>query len=79
MFRKQALPYLEKHRIIGDIPGSIPSCFILSSFGAPEKAYGHLALALDVDKEVFPDFSDIFPPAIFTRKIRKLLDNHNLL
>jgi len=80
-FVNKALPYLEKaYRIIGDIPGIN---YLLASyylhFGAPEKAYRHLALALDVDKEVFPDFSDIFPPAIFTRKIRKLLDNHNLL
>jgi hypothetical protein len=43
-----------------------------------EKAHRHLSLALDVDKEIFRDFHDIFPARLFNRKIKKLLDGYNL-
>ncbi|MFZ0281241.1 MAG: tetratricopeptide repeat protein [Bacteroidales bacterium] len=80
-FRHKALPYLEKaYKIIGDVPGIN---YLLASnylhYGAVEKASRHLALALDVDKDLFRDFNEIFPPSIITRKIRKLLDNYNAI
>ena len=79
-FVHKALPYFEKaYKIIGDVPGIN---YILASYylhdGAMEKAHKHLALALDVDKELFREFHDIFPVNLFNRKIKKLLENHNL-
>jgi tetratricopeptide (TPR) repeat protein len=77
----KALPYLEKaYKIIGDVPGIN---YLLASFylhfGYSEKAYRHLLLALDVDKELFRDFHDIYPKHLLNRKIKKLLENYNLL
>jgi tetratricopeptide (TPR) repeat protein len=80
-FTHKALPYLEKaYKIIGDVPGIN---YLLASFylhfGYSEKAYRHLSLALDVDKELFRDFHDIYPKHLLNRKIKKLLENYNLL
>ncbi len=77
----KALPYLEKaYKVIGDVPGIN---YLLASFhlhfGYSEKAYRHLLLALDVDKELFRDFHDIYPKHLLNRKIKKLLENYNLL
>jgi len=47
--------------------------------GSVDIAARHLALALDVDKDLFKDFDDIFPFALINRKIRKLLENYNLI
>jgi len=79
-FVPKALPYLEKaYKIIGDIPGIN---YLLASFymhsGSMDKACRHLLLALDIDKELFKDFHDIFPVHIFNRKIKKLLESYNL-
>ena len=71
---------LNAYKITGDIPGIN---YLLSSFylhaGSIEKALRHLSLAVNMDKEVFKDFKDIFPNKLFTRKIRKLLDENGLL
>jgi tetratricopeptide (TPR) repeat protein len=80
-FTHKALPYLEKaYKVIGDVPGIN---YLLASFylhfGYSEKAYRHLLLALDVDKELFRDFHDIYPKHLLNRKIKKLLENYNLL
>lgn len=80
-FSLKALPYLERaYKIIGDVPGIN---YVLASFylhaGNMEKSYRHLSLALDVDKSLFDDFCDIFTPNLLNRKIRKLLDDFNLL
>ncbi len=80
-FGPKALPYLEKaYKIIGDVPGIN---YLLASFhihsGSLEKAYRHLSLALDVDKDLFRDFDEIFPCNIFNRKIKKLLESYNLI
>lgn len=79
-FVMKALPYLEKaYKIIGDVPGIN---YILASYylhtSSMDKAYRHLSLALDVDKELFRDFHDIFPVHLFNRKIKKLLDTYNI-
>jgi len=80
-FVPKALPYLEKaYKVIGDVPGIN---YLLASFylhgGLMDKAHRHLLLALEVDKELFRDFHDIFPVHIFTRKIKKLLESYYLL
>ena len=71
----KALPYLEHaYKVTGDVPGIN---FLLSSFylhtGNSEKAFHHLSLAVDMDKDLFKEFEDIFPPELLTRKIKKLL------
>jgi len=77
----KALPYLEHaYKVTGDVPGIN---YLLASFnlhaGNNEKAYKHLSLALNLDKDLFSDFEDIFPPEILTRKIKKLLESNNLI
>jgi tetratricopeptide (TPR) repeat protein len=77
----KALPYLEHaYKVIGDVPGIN---FLLASFylhsGSDEKSYRHLSLAINLDKELFSEFEDIFPPELFTRKIKKLLNRNNLI
>jgi tetratricopeptide (TPR) repeat protein len=77
----KALPYLEHaYKVTGDVPGIN---YLLSSFylntGNTEKAYRHLSTALNLDKELFSEFEDIFPPKLFTRKIKKLLESNDLI
>jgi len=78
---RRALPYLEKaYKIIGDVPGIN---YMLASYylhcGIPDRAISHLILGLDADKDLFKDFSSIFPHHLLSRKIRKILGNYNLL
>ena len=77
----KAIPYLEHaYKVTGDVPGIN---YLLASFymhsGSIEKACRHLSLALNLDKELFSEFEDIFPPELFTRKIKKLLESNNLI
>ncbi len=77
----KAIPYLEHaYKVTGDVPGIN---YLLSSFylqtGKTEKAFRHLSLAVDMDKDLFREFEDIFPPELFTRKIKKLLVTNSLL
>ncbi|NLJ42115.1 MAG: tetratricopeptide repeat protein [Bacteroidales bacterium] len=76
----KALQYLEKaYKIIGDVPGLnylLASCYL--HMAVMDKAYKHLTLALDADKEMFREFHDIFPHHIFNRKIKKLLESYNI-
>jgi tetratricopeptide (TPR) repeat protein len=78
---EKALPYLEHaYKVTGDVPGIN---YLLASFylhsRSIDKAYRHLSLALNLDKELFSEFEDIFPPELFTRKIKKLLDRNDLI
>jgi tetratricopeptide (TPR) repeat protein len=77
----KALPYLEHaYKVTGDVPGIN---YLLASFnlhaGNTEKGYRHLSIAVNLDKELFHEFEDIFPSKILTRKVKKLLDNNNLI
>jgi tetratricopeptide (TPR) repeat protein len=76
----KALPYLEHaYKITGDVPGIN---YLLSSFylysGNTEKAFRHLALALELDKDLFQEFENIFPESLIPRKIRKLLEDNGI-
>jgi tetratricopeptide (TPR) repeat protein len=76
----KAIPYMEHaYKVTGDIPGIN---YLLSSFylltGNSDKAFKHLALAINADKDLFADFEDIFQPELFTRKIKKLLKDQGL-
>jgi tetratricopeptide (TPR) repeat protein len=67
--------YLEKaQKITGDIPGIN---YLLASFylhiGKQEKAFKHLSRAIDMAEEMFTEFEGLFPPSLFSRKIKKLL------
>ena len=77
----KAIPYLtHAYKITGDIPGIN---YLLSSFylhtGSPDRAFKHLSIAVNLDKDLFRDFEEIFPGKLFTRKIRRLLDENSLL
>jgi len=78
---EKALPYLEHaYKVTGDLPGIN---YLLSSFylhtGNNEKAFRHLSIALNLDKELFAEFEDIFPRERFHRKIKKLLEGNGLI
>jgi tetratricopeptide (TPR) repeat protein len=77
----KALPYLEHaYKVTGDVPGInylLASLYLHS--GSAEKAYRHLSIALNLDKELLTEFEDIFPSRLFSRKIKKLLESYNLL
>jgi hypothetical protein len=66
--------------VTGDVPGID---YLLASIylntGSTDKAYRHLSLALNLDKELFDDFADIFPSVLFTKKIKKLLESFNVI
>jgi hypothetical protein len=75
----KAIPYLEHaYKITGDVPGIN---YLLASFylhaGSHEKAFKHLSLAYNTDKDLFIDFEEIFPHELFTKKIKKLLKGTN--
>ena len=76
----KALPYLEHaYKITGDVPGIN---YLLASFylhaGYSDKAYRHLSIAINLDKDLFHDFEETFPKELRTRKIKKLLESNNL-
>jgi len=72
---KKAIPYLQHaYKVTGDVPGIN---FLLSSFylhtGYTEKAFRHLAVAIDLGKDIFNEYEDLFPRELYTRKIKKLI------
>jgi tetratricopeptide (TPR) repeat protein len=77
----KAIPYLEHaYKVTGNVPGIN---YLLASFylesGRDDKAFKHLSLALEIDRELYNDFIDMFPPALLTRKIIRLLKKNNLI
>ncbi len=77
----KAIPYLEHaYKITGDIPGIN---YLLASFylhaGNPQKAFRHLSLAIDMDKDLFTEFINLFPQSLCSRKIIKLLGENKLI
>jgi tetratricopeptide (TPR) repeat protein len=77
----KALPYLERvYKITGDVPGINYLLASLNLFARkPEKAFLHLSKAIDIDKELFHEFDDIFPLSILAKKTKKLLEKNNLI
>jgi tetratricopeptide (TPR) repeat protein len=80
-FFLKAIPYLEHaHKVTGDIPGII---YLLASFllhtGNTQKSYKYLVSAIDMDRELFFVFRDLFPRKLCTRKIINLLEGNNLI
>ncbi|MCJ7449057.1 MAG: tetratricopeptide repeat protein [Bacteroidales bacterium] len=78
---QKALPYLEHaYKVIGDVPGIN---YLLASFyihtGITDKAFRHLKLAVQMDKDLFSEFLDIFPPRLLSRKIKRFLESYNLI
>jgi tetratricopeptide (TPR) repeat protein len=77
LFRK-AIPYLERaYKITGDVSGIN---YLLSSFylhaGNGDKAFYHLSLAINMDKELFSDFEEYFPENLLTKRIEKLISDN---
>ncbi|MBG0859466.1 MAG: tetratricopeptide repeat protein [Bacteroidales bacterium] len=76
----KALPYLEHaYKVTGDVPGIN---YLLASFylhaGMHNDALKHLETAIETDKDLYPEFTDIFPDKVLTRKIKRLLESYNL-
>jgi tetratricopeptide (TPR) repeat protein len=77
----KAIPYLEHaYKVTGDVPGID---YIMASLylhaGAAEKAFKHISLAIDIDKDIFSEYSELFPSAMLSRKIAKLLKSNDLI
>jgi tetratricopeptide (TPR) repeat protein len=80
-FIAKALPYLlQAYKVTGDVPGInyLLAAFYLLSVDN-EKAFFHLAKAIESDKELFTEFKGIFPVNFKRGKIRKLLEKNNLI
>jgi len=77
----QALPFLEQAlKVTGDVPGIH---YLMASInihsGDFQSGYTHLVNAINLDKELFHEFSDLFPEVLIDKKILKLLSKHNLV
>ncbi|MFN8241078.1 MAG: tetratricopeptide repeat protein [Bacteroidales bacterium] len=73
----KALPLLEQaYKVTGDVPGIN---YLLAAFnlkrGDTETAAEHLAVALELDKELYSEFSVFFPENLLNRKIKDILKN----
>ena len=69
----KALPYLQHaYKVTGDVPGInyLLAAFYLLS-GNNEKAYHHLSIAIEYDKELFTEFKEIFPEDLLNKKVKK--------
>jgi tetratricopeptide (TPR) repeat protein len=72
----RAVRYLEHaYKITGNVPGIN---FILATLylrtGRNESASRHFSLAIDMDRDSFVEFSDLFPRDILTKKIMRILE-----
>ncbi len=77
----KAIPYLEHaYRVTGDLPGInyLLALFYLYN-GDREDSFRHLSLGVALDKEMFREFKEVFPPDLFSRKISRLLKKNNLI
>jgi Tetratricopeptide repeat. len=77
----KAIPYLEHaYKVTGDVYGIN---YILASLylhaGIFDKAFRHLSLAIDIDNDIFIEYSELFPSALLSRKIAKLLKSNDLI
>ena len=71
----KALPYLLKaYKITGDVPGInylLAALFI--RLKNKDKAFEHLSVAIELDRELFRDFESFFPEKLQSRKIKELI------
>jgi tetratricopeptide (TPR) repeat protein len=77
----RAIPYLEHaYKVTGDVPGIN---YLLASFylqaGRTEKAFEHLSVAVEMDKELYRDVVELFPSALLPKKILRLLKKNGLI
>ena len=74
-FVKKAIPYLEKaYKVMGDVPGIN---YLLASLylhlNIKDRAYKYFLSAINIGKDVFSEFTELFPSEMMTRKMKKLL------
>jgi len=77
----KAINYLEQaYKVTGNLPGIN---YLLASFylhtGDRENAFRHLSLAVEIDRDLFREFTDIFPRSLLTKKFIRLLEENNLI
>ncbi|MCU0460665.1 MAG: tetratricopeptide repeat protein [Bacteroidales bacterium] len=77
----RAVPYLENaYKASGDVPGIN---YLLASFyiqsGNLDKAYKHLSMAIEMDKDLFDDFIEFFQRPHLSKRIIRLLKENNLI
>lgn len=77
----RAIPYLEQaYRITGNLPGiNYLMAVAFLHRGDREKAYRHLLVGIEIDRELFNEFRELLPERISSRKIIKLLKKNNLI
>jgi tetratricopeptide (TPR) repeat protein len=76
---KRSVPLLEKaYKIMGDVPGiSYLLAALYLHLNIHDKAYKHLLSAVNIGKNVFPEFAELFPASMMTRKMKKLFGSDN--
>ena len=47
--------------------------------GAFDKAFRHISLAIDIDNDIFSEYSELFPSVLLSRKIVRLLKSNDLI
>jgi hypothetical protein len=61
---------------MGDVPGIN---YLLASLylhlNIHDKAYKHFSSAVNIEKQAFDEFIDLFPSETMTKKMKKLIDN----
>lgn len=80
-YELRAIPYLEKAcKVIGEVPGInyILAAAYLKS-GNAEKTISHLTVALEADTDLFSMFSELFPAGKMPKKVKRLLESHEIL
>jgi len=77
----RAIPYLEHaYKVTGDVPGiNYLLAAVYLKAGIREKALRHLSLAIGSDKALFNEFRIFFPESILSKKMKDLLERHNLI
>ncbi len=77
----KAIPYLEHaYKVTGNVPGInylLASCYLHA--GSGDRGYDHLAIALDTGKDLYNEFSDLFPSGSMTAGIARLLEKYDLI
>lgn len=77
----KAIPYLEHaYKITGNMPGInyILAVFYLHD-GNCENAFRHLSVGIEIDKDSFNEFKQVFSHYLSSRKITKFLHKNNLI
>ena len=78
-FAEKAIPYLEKaYKVTGDVPGiSYLLASLFLHLGVYERAFTHFSSAVNMEKDAFCEFVDLFPSDMMTNEMNILIENND--